>query len=271
MAAPSILELRALLKRSTLIFTSSSFLLKLLRMNLESNSPLEMTLTLCLLSCAHQSRSMVMSNTSLNMPTFSTTQWLMHRKQSKDATTRTSSDPQSQSELRCGFLRKKKNRRESARKTDKPSKLSPHSWVCPPTINTKVVTAIKIMETRVDISSATLIIVITTREVGTVVAEVEEVATETTLKEIRANRLNNSLKPFFLYLRLVLPSLRKLRHLMIENNSLAISSILLLLNSSLRMLVVSPVCSLMKSSLTLKTYSPISNTSAPRLERLSNC
>lgn len=63
-----------------------------------------------------------------------------------------------------------------------------------------MVTAIKIMETRVDISSATLIIVITTREVGTVVSEVEEVATETTLKEITANTLNSS-SNLFLYLR----------------------------------------------------------------------
>ena len=126
----------------------------------------------------------------------------MLREQSRDLTTKTSLDPQNPSRLKCGCPRKRRNKKESVKKTGKQNKFFLHSWVSLLT-STRVVTEVaKTTSIRVDISSATP--TIKAAEVANAVAEVAEEVAETTLREIRVRMVVSHIlnHPSFLFLRL---------------------------------------------------------------------
>lgn len=180
-----------------------------------------------LLNCRSQSRPMVRLLSHPNMRTFFTTLYLTLRRQSKDLTTKTCSDPSSLFKLKCGSPRRKKSRRESARRTDRPNKLFLLSWVSAPT-STRAATVGKTSATREDTSSATPIIKTTITEV-VAEAEAEEVETEVTetmVRELTARMINHKLFPVSLFLLSTSRILRNSRPLKRENSSLVIWSTL---------------------------------------------
>jgi hypothetical protein len=101
--------------------------------------------------------------------------------------------------LKCGSLRKKKSRRESAKRTDRSSRLFLVSWASQLSTSSREEiapkTTIKVATNATQITKIT-----TTREVATVATpEAAEVATEITPREIKAKMPNsNSFFSFFL-------------------------------------------------------------------------